>query len=102
MHCDLADFDAISDALNVLLSDVSQLDLVILNAGVLGEIKSMQSHSLRDLQHLMDINVWSNKVILDWILDKGLRVSQIVATSSGAAVLGNKGWGGYALCPRLH
>jgi NAD(P)-dependent dehydrogenase (short-subunit alcohol dehydrogenase family) len=36
-------------------------------------------------------------VVLDWLLGSGIQVGQIVAISSGAAVLGNKGWGGYAL-----
>ena len=45
----------------------------------------------------MDVNAWANKIILDWLHAWGRRVTQVVAISSGAAVLGNKGWGGYAL-----
>ena len=97
VQCDLADFDAVPPALDVLLGGVARLDLVILNAGILGEIKPMHETSLAELQRIMDINVWSNKVVLDWLLDAGIEVGQIVAISSGAAVLGNKGWSGYAL-----
>jgi NAD(P)-dependent dehydrogenase (short-subunit alcohol dehydrogenase family) len=97
VQCDLADFEAVPKALDTLLADVRQLDLVILNAGILGEIKPMHETSLEELRKITDINVWSNKVVLDWLLDKGVVVGQIVAISSGAAVLGNKGWGGYAL-----
>lgn len=97
IQCDLSDFVAIAPALNQLLAEVEQLDLVFLNAGILGEIKPMAETSLSDLQRIMDINVWSNKVILDWLLQWNRPVKQIILMSSGAAVLGNKGWGGYAL-----
>ena len=94
---DLGDLDAIPAMLDGLLAGADHLDLVILNAGVLGEIRAMTETSLTELRRLMDINAWSNKVILDWLQAWGHPVGQIVAISSGAAVLGNKGWGGYAL-----
>ncbi len=94
---DLTDFKTIPKTLNDLLDEVDVLDLVILNAGILGSIKQMSEASVDELRQIMDINVWSNKVILDWLLHSGIRVRQILLMSSGAAVLGNKGWGGYAL-----
>ena len=97
VHCDLADFEAIGPALDQLLAGVDRLELVVLNAGILGEIEDMSRVSVERLREIMDINVWSNKVILDWLLDSGIAIDQIVAISSGAAVLGNRGWGGYAL-----
>ena len=97
VHCDLADFDAIGPALDQLLAGVERLDLVVLNAGILGEIEDMSRISVERLREIMDINVWSNKIILDWLLASNIAIDQIVAISSGAAVLGNRGWGGYAL-----
>lgn len=97
VRCDLADFAAVPAALDRLLDGVERLDLVILNAGILGEIKAMSDTPLEELRRITDINVWSNKVVLDWLLASNIDVGQIVAISSGAAVLGNKGWGGYAL-----
>lgn len=94
---DLSDFDSVPGLLDELLLDVRSLDLVMLNAGVLGEIKLMEETSVDELRRITDINVWSNKVILDWLLNRKFPVTQIVAISSGAAVLGNRGWGGYAL-----
>ncbi len=96
-RCDLADFDAIGPALEQLLNGCSRLDLVILNAGLLGEIKPSQEQSLEQMCQLMDVNLWANKVILDGLLQRGLAVGQIIAISSGAAVLANRGWGGYTL-----
>ena len=96
-NCDLTDFEKIPDVLSQLLSGVDHLDVVVLNAGILGEIKHMQETSIEELQEIMNINVWSNKVILDYLLNSNIKVGQVLLMSSGAAVLGNKGWGRYAL-----
>ncbi len=95
--CDLADLDVIGPTLTQLLAGVDHLELVVLNAGILGEIEDMSRVSVEQLRAIMDVNIWANKVILDWLLESGIVVDQIVAISSGAAVLGNRGWGGYAL-----
>lgn len=97
IRCDLTDFAAIPKTLDQLLSGVDCLELVILNAGMLGQIKPMQDNSIAELQRLMDVNVWSNKCVLDYLLASGIKIDQIVLMSSGAAVLGNRGWGGYAI-----
>jgi NAD(P)-dependent dehydrogenase (short-subunit alcohol dehydrogenase family) len=97
IRCDLSQLDRISDNLNKLCSGIENLDLVILNAGILGEIKHISKTSIDELLHIMDINLWSNKIILDWFLHKDININQILLVSSGASVMGNKGWGGYAL-----
>ena len=96
-RCDLTQPDTIPGALDQLLKGVTSLDLVILNAGILGEIKKISDTSLDELQQIMKINLWPNKVIMDWLLKSELKIDQILLMSSGAAVLGNKGWRGYAL-----
>jgi len=45
----------------------------------------------------MEVNVWANKLVMDWLHAWAGPIDQIIMISSGAAVLGNKGWGGYAL-----
>ncbi|MEW8659150.1 MAG: SDR family NAD(P)-dependent oxidoreductase [Candidatus Thiodiazotropha endolucinida] len=97
VHCDLTDFDAIAERFEQLLQGIETLELVVLNAGILGEIKHISKTSLDELQQIMDINLWPNKIILDWLLQSHIKVDQILLLSSGAAILGNKGWGGYAL-----
>lgn len=97
IRINLADADCIKPSLTSLLAGVTSLDLVVLNAGILGEIEPMQQVEMRALQKLMDINVWSNKLILDYLYESGIEVKQVVAMSSGAAVNGNKGWGAYSL-----
>jgi NAD(P)-dependent dehydrogenase (short-subunit alcohol dehydrogenase family) len=95
--CDLTEFDSIAEKLAQLLQGVEALELVVLNAGILGEIKHISKTSLEELKQMMEINLWPNKVILDWLLQSDISIDQILLISSGAAVLGNKGWGGYAL-----
>jgi len=95
--CDLSLIADIHNCFESLLADVHTLDVVILNAGILGDIKDMSDTSVEELEKMMTTNVWSNKLILDFLLQSNIKVKQILLMSSGAAVLVNKGWGGYAL-----
>lgn len=97
LKIDLVDYDKLPGQLNRLLKNVKNLDLVILNAGVLGEIRDLGDTPTEDIKSVMEINLWANKALLDWLLHHGPSVSQLVAISSGASILGNRGWGGYAL-----
>jgi NAD(P)-dependent dehydrogenase (short-subunit alcohol dehydrogenase family) len=94
---DLTDFDRVREQLPEILQKHAPFDLVVLNAGVLGEIADMHQTSLEDLKRVMDINLWSNKLILDAIIDTNTDVKQIVGISSGAAVNGHRGWNAYAI-----
>lgn len=94
---DLADLDAVGPAVEKLLAPVERLDLVILNAGLLGHVQNLSEASMDELRRVMDINVFANKPVLDHLLQRRLPVGQIVAISSGASVSGNAGWSGYAL-----
>ena len=92
---DLGQLDQIDAALDLLLP--GQLDLVILNAGILGQIKDLADTTLDELRQIMDINVWANKVIIDHLIKRAIPVRQLILVSSGAAINGNRGWGGYAI-----
>lgn len=95
MKADLADLDAIPGVLDRLIGD-APIDVAILNAGLLGEFKPMPEIGLDELRRAMDVNVWANKIILDWYAAHQAP-RQAVLISSGAAVTGHEGWGGYAL-----
>ena len=71
-------------------------DLVILNAGILGEIATLSQTDLSSIKDVMELNVWANKELID-ALSSYASVKQIVGISSGAAVNGSKGWGAYSL-----
>ncbi len=94
---DMSRLDEIASPLKKLLGRRTRLDLVILNAGVLGKIRDLVDTPFEDLRHTMDVNVWSNKVVLDTLFGLSMRVDQVVAISSGAAVSGARGWNGYAI-----
>ena len=94
---DLAQTDQISDGIKEFLSTTNQLDLVLLNAGVLGEIKDLSDTSLAEIATVMDVNVWANKVIYDTMRELRIRIPQLVAISSGAALNGSGGWGAYSM-----
>ncbi|MFL2582103.1 MAG: SDR family NAD(P)-dependent oxidoreductase [Flavobacteriales bacterium] len=95
--CDLTNFKSIPKSISKLLSQVSKIDLAILNAGILGPIAYMKEQSLSDLTDVMKINVWANKPIIDALLETVPYTIKVVAISSGAAINGNKGWGGYSI-----
>jgi benzil reductase ((S)-benzoin forming) len=73
------------------------LDLVILNAGILNEIKDLKDTRIEEIRQVMDVNVWANKVLIDALFETLDSVHQIVAISSGAAVSGSRGWNAYSL-----
>jgi len=73
-----------------------RFNLVILNAGMLGEIKEFGETSVDEIRRMLDLNVWANKQIID-TLDLHATVDQLIAISSEAAVSCQKGWGAYAL-----
>ncbi len=71
-------------------------DLVILNAGVLGPIDTLENVDISNIKEVMEVNVWANKELID-TLAVSASVKQVVGISSGASVNGSKGWGAYSL-----
>jgi len=94
---DLSDHARTGTVVPELLGSLEQLDLAVLNAGVLGRFDDMANVGLEDLRHVLEINVWANKTVLDTLFSTGITISQVVAISSGASVNGNRGWAGYAM-----
>ncbi len=92
---DLSNLQQIDAALASLLPD--SVDLVILNAGMLGKIQDLADTSMQEVHQLMDTNLWSNKVIIDWLIQKPVAVKQLILVSSGASINGNRGWGAYSI-----
>lgn len=84
-------------AFAALIDGANCFDLIILNAGKLGTIRDMQDSPLDDLRETMEVNVWSNKWMLDELFSNGRRIDQVIAISSGASQSGSRGWNGYSL-----
>lgn len=94
---DLARHDSLPVALDSLLHKAEHLDLVVLNASILGPIGPLGQTALRDAKRVLDVNLWANKIILDWLLSSHLEVGQVVMISSGASTKGNEGWNAYSV-----
>ncbi len=95
--CDLLALETVYKSTEELLKGIEKLDLVILNAGILTPLKDIHDTPIYEMNQMMDINVWANKVILDVLIDREISVEQIIAISSGASVNGNRGWHGYSI-----
>ncbi len=93
---DLMQLDTINTKLQLLVEKTDIFDLVVLNAGILNAIKDLKDTPLEEIKDVMDINVWSNKVLIDSLFEL-MRVKQVVAVSSGASVSGSRGWNAYSL-----
>ena len=87
----------VSSGLGKSLKGLNKLDVVILNAGILGDIKTFDKWSYNELQEIMDVNVWANKRILDYLFKNNIEVKQVICISSGASEHTYKGWSGYSL-----
>ncbi len=94
---DIANFNEVITNLISFLIDVDKLNLVILNAGILNEIKDLNDTSIDEIKKVMDVNVLANKVIIDSLFKQVKVIDQIVAISSGASVSGSRGWNAYSL-----
>lgn len=84
-------------AVKQLLASVKQIDLVVLNAGILNTIKDLADTSMAEVQQVMQINVWANKILIDILCRSNCQIKQVVAISSGASQSGTRGWNAYAL-----
>jgi NAD(P)-dependent dehydrogenase (short-subunit alcohol dehydrogenase family) len=94
---DISHFREVQINLVSFLKDVQTLDLVILNAGILSEIKDLQDTSLDEIKKAMDVNVWANKILIETLFKQVDKIDQVVAISSGASVSGARGWNAYSL-----
>ena len=87
----LAESDTATPALRPLLGETATLDLVVLNAGVLGDIRELHDTPMEDVRRVMDINLWANKTVMDWLYNSSISIGPVVFMSSGVAVNANTG-----------
>lgn len=95
LSCDLSEIKNIKTKCSDFIKDIKTLDVVYLNAGMLGEIKSSFDLSIEELNEVYSLNVYANKELLDILALINTKI--IIAISSGAAVNGSKGWASYSL-----
>jgi benzil reductase ((S)-benzoin forming) len=94
---DLSAAEAIAPALESFRLDRSILDMVILNAGIYGRIRDLKDTQIAELRDAMTINVWSNKILLDFLLSKCAHIEQVIGVSSRAADKPHRGSAAYCI-----
>jgi len=92
---DLSLVGYIKAGLREFINSIKNLELVYLNAGILGEINSALEIKTDQLKEVYELNVYANKELLD-ILSL-VEVDTIIGISSGASKNGSLGWAGYSL-----
>ncbi|MFP4548470.1 MAG: SDR family NAD(P)-dependent oxidoreductase [Fidelibacterota bacterium] len=97
LNLDLTDFERVKEEMPGFICQLKRFDLVILNAGVLGDIKWMKEISVAEMKRVMDINVWANKVLLDLLFKNIQEIKQVIGLSSKASLRSSPGWGPYSM-----
>jgi len=97
--CDLRDFEAIDTLGPVLLDRFGKLDILVANAGALGEMTPLTHYDAKPWHEVFDVNVHANWRLIR-TLDPLLRKSdagRAIFVSSGAARNPRAFWGAYAV-----
>ncbi|MCA8969400.1 MAG: SDR family NAD(P)-dependent oxidoreductase [Planctomycetes bacterium] len=94
---DLGVEQSATETIERLTKDTTDLEMAVLNAGILSRFGDLVDTELEDLERTMRINVFANQTVLRTLARAGRMPARVVAISSGAAVNGRRGWGGYAL-----
>jgi len=97
LQLDLTAAEEVVKLIPDFLSGIDHFDLVVLNAGILGEIKYMNEVPVDQMKQVFEINVWANKTLLDLLFKLNKSIKQVVGISSKAALRGSPGWGSYSL-----
>lgn len=97
LQLDLTHHNTVKEVFPGFLGSQHSFDLVVLNAGILGDIKLMKEIDVDGMKKVMEINVWSNKVLLDVLFEMGIKIRQVVGMSSMAALRSTPGWGPYSM-----
>jgi benzil reductase ((S)-benzoin forming) len=92
--CDLSITQDVERDLQDLLSGIDNIDLVFLNAGILGRLKKTHEIDVSEYNDVLNINFLSNKIIIDYLITNKV-VKNIIGISSGAAFSSYFGWSLY-------
>ena len=95
LQCDFNNLEELSLNFKKFIKKVPKFDLVILNAGMLGEINTTSSLSINQFNEIFNVNVLANKIIIDTLLSNKITLKQIIGISSGAALKPYYGWSLY-------
>jgi NAD(P)-dependent dehydrogenase (short-subunit alcohol dehydrogenase family) len=98
INLDLTDHKITRKEIPEFVKGVKEFDLVVLNAGILGDIKLMHEIDIDSMKEVVEINVWSNKLLLDILLfDLKITIKQVTGMSSKESIRSTPGWGPYSM-----
>ena len=95
--CNFLDIDKLSTTIEDILNNNNDIDYVFLNAGMLGRIEKANKINQQEINEVLQVNVFSNKIILDKIISKQTKIKNIILISSGASINVYDGWLLYCL-----
>lgn len=95
--CDFRSDEEITKTFKQVLLDIDKIDYLVLNAGILGEIKKATKIDNADLLNVFQVNLFSNKKILDLVLNSSVELKRVIFISSGASIKAYDGWLSYCL-----
>lgn len=95
LSVDLSDVKNIKASCEEFIKNIKTMDIAYLNAGMLGEIKTLSELTIDELNEVYNLNVYANKELLDILALINTKI--VIGISSGAAVNGSLGWASYCL-----
>lgn len=101
LQADLTDADVASARLAkyfVQEQGLTNVRYLFLNAGMFGErIMRVSDMPLKDIEAVMDLNLWANKVVLDVLIRSHVAIDTCAVSASLASVRARAGNAGYAI-----
>lgn len=95
LQCDFNNLEELEVNFKNFIKNTLEFDLVILNAGILGEINKISDLSINQFNEAFNVNVLANKIILDELLNNNVKIKKVIGISSGAALKSYYGWSLY-------
>ena len=92
IDCDFQSTDILEEVIKKEILLDCHFDIIILNAGTLGNIKKGTNVSKNELLRTFDINFFSNKILIDFCLKHAKGSQKYIYISSGASQKGYTGW----------
>jgi len=92
--CDLSDLSQVSSYVKTVCKNIDHFEYVFLNAGMLGDLKKINEIDIKEYKKIFDVNVWSNKIIIDYLIQNN-KAKKVIGISSGAAIKTYFGWSLY-------
>ena len=97
---DLAEIDKLPSLAPLISSRFARLDILVLNAAMLGDLMPLAHMEVTMWQQLLQVNLTANFVLLQ-TLDPLLRAApsgRVIAVTSGVTKVNLPFWGGYSVC----